>query len=253
MGYMVRIIVANWKMNPASLKEAENLFAKTSKELKNIKNTKLIICPPSPFLFIAKKNKNRNIILGAQNVAEEKEGSYTGEVSPKMLVSMGVSYVIVGHGERRKQGETNKIINKKVLNLLKSNLSPILCVGENNRDRDGFYLSFIGDQIRESLSGLTRPQMKKVIIAYEPIWAIGKDSTREATKEEFIEMKIFIKKIISDIFDSKVAHSIPILYGGSVNKDNAKSFIEEGEADGLLVGRDSINANKFSTILNTLN
>jgi len=250
---MSKIVVANWKMNPQSPKEAEVLFGGILKEVKKIKNTKIIICPPFPFLFISKKLKNKNITLGAQNVSKEKEGSFTGEISPKMLVSFGVSHVIVGHGERRRDGETNNIVNEKILNVLKSGLSPILCVGESNRDRDGFYLSFVGDQIRESLAGVTRSQVKSIIIAYEPIWAIGKDATREATKEEFMEMKIFIKKIISDIYDSKVAHDLIILYGGSVNKDNAKSFIVEGEADGLLVGRDSINPKKFGAILSALN
>ena len=250
---MSKIVVANWKMNPQSQKEADVLFNATFKESKKNKNTQIIICPPFPFLFISKKFKSKNFILGAQNVGEYSEGSHTGEISPKMLVNMGVSRVIVGHGECRARGETNKIVNGKILNLLKFKLAPILCVGENTRDRDGFYLSFVGDQIRDCLKGVTKPQMKNIIIAYEPIWAIGKNATREATKEEFMEMKIFIKKIISDIFDSKVAHSTVILYGGSVNGDNAKSFVGENGADGFLVGRDSINPKKFSAILNTLN
>ena len=250
---MAKIVVANWKMNPQSQKEAEVLFKETLIASKNIKNTKIIVCPPFPFLFVLKKFKNKKIALGAQNVGNETEGSHTGEVSPKMLINMGVSYVIVGHGERRKQGETNKIINEKILNLLKSKLLPILCVGETIRDRDGFYLSFIGEQIKDCLKRVTHSQMKNIIIAYEPIWAIGERATREATKEEFMEIKIFIKKVISDIYDFKVAHNITIIYGGSVNPENAKSFIETGVADGLLVGRDSINPKKFSAILNALN
>jgi triosephosphate isomerase len=249
---MVKIVVANWKMNPQSQKEAEVLFNATEKVAKLLKNTKIIVCSPFPFLFLFKKLKNKKIILGAQNVSVNEDGSHTGEISPKILINMGVSYVIVGHGECRQRGETNKIINEKVLNLLKSKLFPILCVGESNRDRDGFYLSFVGDQIRDCLKGVTRSQIKNIIIAYEPIWAIGKGAIREATKEEFMEMKIFIKKVISDIYDSKIAHSIPILYGGSVNEDNAKSFVLEGGADGLLVGRDSINSKKFGAILNAL-
>ena len=253
MQCMTKTIVANWKMNPQSQKEAEALFGGTLKEVKKIKNTQIIVCPPFPFLFISKKFKNKNMILGSQNVSRESEGSYTGEVSPKMLISMGVKYVIVGHGERRRDGETNNIVNEKILNLVKSGLFPILCIGENSRDKDGFYLSFVGDQLHDCLKGITRSQMKNIIIAYEPIWAIGKNATREATKEEFMEMKIFIKKIISDIYDPKVAHSVTILYGGSVNKDNAKSFMENDGSGGLLVGRDSINPKKFGAILSTLN
>lgn len=246
-------IVANWKMNPQSQKEAEILFKGVSILVKNFKNTKIVICPSFTHLFLLQKIKNKKIILGAQNVAKDLEGSHTGEVSPKMLKNMGVNFVIVGHSERRIMGESNKIINEKILNLLKLKLSPILCVGENTRDHDGFYLSFVGEQIKECLNGISRAQMKNIIIAYEPVWAIGKNATREATKEEFMEMKIFIKKVVSDIFDSKIAHSIPIIYGGSVNQLNAKYFVQEGGADGLLVGRDSLNIKKFSSILSSIN
>ncbi|HLP86464.1 MAG TPA: triose-phosphate isomerase [Candidatus Paceibacterota bacterium] len=248
---MSKIIIANWKMNPQSPKEAEKLFSSVKKEAKNVKNTKIIVCPPFLFLHLFKKFKHKNISLGAQNVAKETEGSFTGEISSKMLSSMEVSHVIVGHGERRSMGETNEIINAKILNLLKFKIFPVLCVGEGNRDKEGFYLSFVADQVKDCLKGVTSSQVKNIIMAYEPLWAIGKDASREATKEEFMEMKIFIRKIISDLYGSKVAHNIPVLYGGSVNYLNAKSFIEEG-ADGLLIGRDSLNPQKFSAILNTL-
>jgi len=245
---MNKFIVANWKMNPSSTKEAEAIFRAVSKKIVSLKKTKLIICPPFPFLFLFKKNKIKKISLGAQNVSKQTEGSYTGEVSPKMLTDLGVSYVIVGHGECRSSGDTNEIINEKLLNLLKFKLSPILCVGEKARDHEGQYLSFIEEQIRACLSNVPKPHLKNIIFAYEPIWAIGKDAEREATPEEFMEIKIFIKKVISDIYDSKIAHSVPILYGGSINSLNAPVFLESG-ADGLLVGRDSINTNKFDAIL----
>jgi triosephosphate isomerase len=250
---MNRIVVANWKMNPQSQKEAEILFKESYSLAKNIKNTQIIICPPFPFLFLSKKYKSKKVMLGSQNVSAEAEGSYTGEVSPLMLKNMGVSYAIVGHGERRRLGETNKVVNVKILNLLKFKLLPILCVGESNRDTDGAFLLFVEEQIKESLAGVSSTQIKNIMIAYEPIWAIGKDATREATKEEFMEMKIFIKKVISDIYNPKIAHSIIILYGGSVNPLNTKSFIQDGGADGLLVGRDSINPKKFGAILSALN
>ena len=250
---MTKIVVANWKMNPQSMKEAEVIFKGIHGIVKNIKNTKVIICPPFPYLLISKKFKNKKILLGSQDVSVEFTGSHTGEVSPQMLKDIGVSYTIVGHGERRKQGENNKIINEKILNLLKFKISPILCVGESIRDKNGDYLSFVESQLKGCLEKVPSIQMKNIIIAYEPIWAIGNDAKREATKEEFMEMKIFIKKVISDIYNPKIAHSIIILYGGSVNPLNAKYFAYEGEADGLLVGRDSINPKKFGAILSTLN
>jgi triosephosphate isomerase len=247
-----KIVVANWKSNPQSQKEAEVLFNGVSKGVKNIKNTKIIICPPFPFLFISQKIKNKKIILGAQDVSEKTSGPYTGEVSPEMLFNMGVKYVIVGHSSRRAQGENDRTVNAKILNLLKFKLIPILCIGESDRDKDGVYLSFVEDQIKDCLNGITRLQMKNVIVTYEPVWAISTNKTREATKEEFIEMKIFIKKVISDIYDSKIAHSTPILYGGSVSPLNVSSFVKEGKANGVLVGRDSLDSKKFVGILNAL-
>ncbi|MFA6251341.1 MAG: triose-phosphate isomerase [Candidatus Paceibacterota bacterium] len=250
---MVKMIVANWKANPQSQKEAEVLFNGVLKGIKNIKNAKIIICPPFPFLDVAKKFKSKKIILGAQDVSENTSGPYTGEVPPEMLTSLGVKYVIAGHSSRRAGGETDQVVNAKILNLLKFKLIPIICIGENNRDHEGAYLSFVENQIKNCLMGVTKAQMKNIILTYEPVWAISSNKTREATKEEFMEMKIFIKKVISDIYDSKIAHSIPILYGGSVSPINAKSFVEEGKADGLLVGRDSLNAKKFVDILKSLN
>lgn len=245
-----KIIVANWKMNPLTEKEAEILFSKISSGIKVSKSKIVVICPPYPFLFISKKLKNKKLILGAQDVSKFSAGSHTGDVSPKMLKDLGVKFVIVGHSERRSLGEADKFINEKINNLLKQKLSVILCVGEKDRDHEGKYLSYVGKQIQNCLLGITKSQLKNIIIAYEPVWAIGKEAVREATKEEFIEMKIFIKKVISDLYDSKVVRTIPILYGGSVNKDNALDFLEGGEADGLLVGRDSLNSSKFIDIIN---
>lgn len=248
---MNKLIIANWKMNPASEKEAEKLLIETSKKAKTLKGIDLIICPPFPYLFLFKKNKITKISLGAQNVHNELEGSYTGEVSVKMLSSLGVKNVILGHGERRKLGETDEFINQKVLTLIKNKVNPIFCIGESNRDGDGNFLCFLEDQIKKGLNGLTKSQIKNVVIAYEPLWAIGKNAQREATREEFVEVKIFIKKVISDLYDSKSAHGIKIIYGGSINSNNAKSFLDAG-ADGLLVGRDSINFKKFEALLNAI-
>ena len=251
---MVKLIVGNWKMNPQSSKEVEVLFKSILKGVnKNFKKVKVIICPPNPFLFIYKKLKSKKIILGAQDVSSSIDGSHTGEVSPLMLSGMGVKAVIVGHSERRFKGETNEIVNKKILNLLKLKMTPILCVGENKRDHNGFYLSFISEQIKICLASVPRREIKNIVIAYEPVWAIGKESNREATVEEFIEIKIFIKKVISDMYDMKVVDDLLILYGGSVNPVNCSSFLQVGQADGLLIGRDSLSSKKFTAIINETN
>lgn len=239
-------------MNPANSKSAEKIFFDISKNINNKKN-EVIICPPYPFLFIKNKIKDKKIKLGSQDVFFEKSGSFTGEVSPSMLLDFGVSYTIVGHSERRSLGENNLLINKKIISLLKSKIRPILCVGETDRDHNGFYLSFIKSQIEEGLKNVPKNQIKNIIIAYEPLWAIGKEAKREATPKEFIEIKIFIKKILSFIYGPKIVDEVSIIYGGSVNSSNASSFIKDGDADGLLVGRDSLLPLKFLDIVKTIN
>ncbi|MFA6393174.1 MAG: triose-phosphate isomerase [Candidatus Paceibacterota bacterium] len=245
-----KVIIANWKMNPHSKKEAEVIFKGISNSTKNLKNVEVIVCPPFPYLYLKEKVKSKKLKLGSQDVFSLPEGSYTGEVSIKMLKNLGVEYIIIGHSERRVIGDTNDIVNKKILVTLKSKISPIFCIGENVRDANGFYLSFIKEQIEEGLKGVMKSQIKNLIIAYEPIWAIGENAKREATPSEFLEIKIFIKKIISDLYDIKTANELRIIYGGSVHPTNASIFINEGGALGLLVGRDSLSPNKFSEIIN---
>lgn len=245
-----KLIIANWKMNPQTKKDAEVIFNKIASFLKNKKKIDIVICPPFPFLFIKDKVKNKILHLGAQDIFFEKEGSYTGEVSASQLKNFGTEFVIVGHSERRELGETNQNINKKILSSLQAKISPIFCIGEKKRDVNGFYLSFIKEQLHFGLEGVAKAQVKNIVIAYEPVWAIGSTALREATPVEFMEMKIFIKKVIADLYDMKTANDIRIIYGGSVNPLNAESFLKEGEADGLLVGRDSLNVKKFSQIIN---
>jgi len=249
---MSKLIVANWKMNPQSPVEAEFIFDGIAKVSKNVKDIDIVICPPFPFLFLSKKIKNKNISLGAQNLFYETEGAYTGQVSSKMLSGLNAKYVIVGHSESRKQGDTNEIINKKIISSLKGKISPILCIGEKERDSHGEYLSFLKKQIHECLALISKSQLKSIIIAYEPIWAIGANATREATCEEFIEIRIFIKRVLSDLYGINKANQMNIIYGGSVHPDNAKTFIFDGGAGGLLVGRDSLIPKKFGEILGAI-
>lgn len=241
-------------MNPASLKEAEKLFTGVVKSISNIKKTEIVICPPFLYLpsfakALSGKGKIKNqIFFGAQNIFWEKEGAHTGEVSGDMLYNIGARYVIVGHSERRALGENNFDINKKIKASISSGLIPILCIGENLRDEDHEYLNFIKIQIEECLSGISKNSISKVILAYEPIWAIGKGAL-PAKPEEFLEMSIFIRKILSDKFGFKEIENIKIIYGGSISEKNVEEFIKIGNADGLLVGRASLNPKKFSEII----
>jgi triosephosphate isomerase (TIM) len=243
------LIVGNWKMNPGNIKKAEEIFLAIKESAKNLKNIKVAICPPFVYLNdLEKKALSSNISLGAQDVFWENNGSFTGEISPEML--KGESYVILGHSERREIGETDEMVSKKILSALKAKLTPIVCVGEKERDEHGEYLLFLKNQIVNSLAKISKVQLTKIILAYEPVWAIGKKEAMQAT--EIHEMTIFIKKVLSEITKSKNIFEIPILYGGSVNYNNAKDIITLGEVDGLLVGRESLEPKKFGLLLNSV-
>ncbi len=254
-----KIIIGNWKMNPIIKKEAEKLFSIIAKNVSNIKRTEIVIAPP--FVYLEKLKKiSKKIILGAQNAGSEEVGAFTGEVSPVMLENMGVKYVILGHSERRVMparqsfgvggGETNADINQKVKTALSAGLLPILCVGENHRDENHEYFNFVKTQILECLAGVSKNLFPKIIIAYEPVWAISSTVNRhDATPHDSLEMSIFIRKVLSDISSPAVAGGMRIIYGGSVNERDAGDFLMNGGVDGLLVGRASLNVKKFVEIV----
>ena len=254
-----KIIIGNWKMNPLTLKEAEKLFGAVAKNISGVKKTEVVICPP--FLYLEKLRKfSRKIKLGAQDAFWGDAGAFTGEISAEMLYNLGVKYVILGHSERRAMpvrqslgvggGETNEIINKKIKSALASGLRPILCVGENLRDENHGYFNLVKTQLEECLAGISKNSISKIVIAYEPVWAISSTLDRkDATPEDSKEMAIFIRKIISDKFGSD-AGKMRIIYGGSANEKDAGSFLRDGGVDGLLPGRASLDAKKFAEIIN---
>ncbi len=248
-----KIVVGNWKMNPSSLKEAEKLFANVVKSVSDIKRTDVVIC--LPFIYIESLRRllksishKPKVSLGAQDVFWEDSTAFTGEISADMLYNGGAKYVIVGHSERRTLGENNNDVNKKIKASIKAGLHPILCVGENIRDENHEYLNFVKMQIEECLSNVSRNSISKIIIAYEPVWAIGTGAF-PATPEEFREMSIFIRKILTDKFGVKEASKTRIIYGGSVDDKNTEEFIKSGKADGFLPGRASLDSKKFSKIV----
>ncbi len=243
---MKPLIVANWKMNPQSLTEAKQLFNSLKKGIKNVKNVEVVICPP--FLYLSQlQTTNYKPHLGAQDVFWEEKGAFTGEISPKMLKDSGCKYVIIGHSERRRYlKETDEMINKKLKVTLKRKLSPILCIGETRKERgQGKTQTILKNQLKKALSKISafNIQNSKLAIAYEPVWAIGTGkacSPREAKKSLDV-----IKKVISKIYDKKLAKTIKILYGGSVNGKNAASYIFEANFQGLLVGGASLDPREF--------
>jgi len=246
-----KIIISNWKMNPVTLKEAEKLFLSVAKSVSRFKKTDIVICPPFVYLERIKSIswRAKNVSLGAQDAYPGDVGAYTGEVSADMLYNLGARYVILGHSERRSMGENNDHVNKKIKGALSSGLVPVLCVGETSRDEDHSYFAAVKQQLEECLSGVPKGAISKVIIAYEPVWAISTTPGRkDATPFDCREMVIFIKKVLTDKFGAKV--EMPrIIYGGSVNEKDAEGFLRDGAVDGLLPGRASLYPSKFVQIV----
>jgi triosephosphate isomerase len=251
-----KFIVANWKMTPATAKEAAELFNAAGRIAKKIRNVKIVICPP--FVYLSALRVTRyELQLGAQDLFWEDEGSYTGEVSAKMLKNLNVQYVIIGHSERRRYlNETDEAVNKKIKAALQNNLKVIFCIGERERDEAGNYLQFVKEEAIKGLDKIPTKFLKNLIITYEPVWAIStanksKKGYHPDTPEDAREMAMYIKRVLVSVF-GKIAYNIPILYGGSVDAINAKDFLEKGGVEGLLVGRASWNAKSFEELLKSI-
>jgi triosephosphate isomerase len=247
---MKKIIIGNWKMAPETLKEAKATFAAIKTRGSRLRNVQTVIC--APFVYVsdlAKMVGGHRVAVGAENTHWEESGAFTGEVSACQIASVKAQYVIVGHSERRAMGETDDDVAKKVAAVFRGKMIPVLCVGERTRDDHGEYTRFIIAQIQKALTGLKRSQVRKLIIAYEPIWAIGSHAIHPATPADALEISILIRKTIADIWSKNEAFAVPILYGGSADETNAEGFLREGEMQGLLVGRASLDPKKFNAIL----
>ena len=244
-----KLIIANWKMNPEGLYDARKIFTALKKKNLKPKSGVVVICPPALYLSDLSGNYRGSLFnFGAQDVSWQTKEESTGETSVQMLKTIGVRLVIVGHSERRSLGDTDSIVATKIKNILAAGLTPVLCVGEKMRDLEGNYLRFVEEQIHESLKKVSRKDIEKVVIAYEPVWTIGKGRKAISTYD-LHQMTIFIKKVLSAIYNKKVAMNVPILYGGSVDADNCEEIMNDGEVNGLLVGRSSLNPHLFADIL----
>ena len=246
-----KLIVGNWKMNPATLDEAKHIAGRVKRTAVSLKITEAVICPPFPFIAACvSRRKARNYSVGAQSVSTSEGGAHTGQVSAAMLRSIGAEYAIVGHSEERSAGDDDEIVSEKVMLTLASKMVAIVCVGESMRDDNGTYLLAIKEQIRRSLSKAPKNQADNIVIAYEPIWAIG---AKEAMRPEQIhEMSLFVKKVLSDMFGGDIAMKSRVLYGGAVNFRNAPDIMSIGKVDGLLVGRESVNITGFVELLKAI-
>lgn len=248
---MRRLIIAgNWKMNK-TISEAEALAKELKMQFKDTTDIEIVLCPPFTALSsISQIIDETNIELGAQNMHWEPDGAFTGEISPLMLKDLGVKFVIIGHSERRQYfGETNETVNKKVKAAFKYGLVPIMCVGEKLSEREeNMTFEVLNDQIENGLKELYDVDLTKVIIAYEPVWAIG--TGRTATPEVAQEAQRFIRRKLAEIFSKDIAHNIRIQYGGSVKPQHAKDLLSQSDIDGALVGGASLEARDFTEIVN---
>ena len=243
------IIAGNWKMNKLT-SEAVELAREVKNKAGTIADREIVLCPPFTVLSLVKEViKDSSIKLGAQNMHWEVRGAYTGEVSPTMLKDIGCNYVILGHSERRQYfGETNETVNKKVRIAFSTGLIPIVCVGETLPQREkGETLTVIEKQVKTGLSGLTREESKGLVVAYEPVWAIGTGKT--ATPEEAEEVQRFIRELLGQMFGEENAQEIRILYGGSINPDNISALMSCEDVDGGLVGGASLNVESFVKVI----
>lgn len=249
-----KLIVGNWKMNPKTLPLARTNFLAIKKGAGLYKNVEAVIA--APYIYLPELSKTKSAILGlaAQNVSAEKEGAFTGEISASMLVSMKVKYCVVGHSERRELGEANEFINKKIKQLITVGITPILCIGERDRDHGMIYLGTVKTQLEECLAGVSKNSISKIVIAYEPVWAISTTANRrDATPEDCQEMHMYIRKMLTDMYGHANADAVTILYGGSVDEKSAGGFLSAGHVDGLLPGRASLAPKTFLTILKVAN
>lgn len=243
-----KIVAGNWKMNTTPAQGAE-LAKAVAEGKKNVTDSvDFIVCPPFTHLSkVIELTRGTGVAVGAQNCAAEAKGAYTGEVSAAMIASLGVEYVIVGHSERREYyGETSPVLIKKIEQAFENNLIPIFCVGEKLEDREaGNHFDIVKSQITEVLHTLDADKFKKVIVAYEPVWAIGTGKT--ASSEQAQEMHAHIREVLKSKFGTAV-EATPILYGGSVNPKTAPELFSQPDVDGGLVGGASLVADDFIAI-----
>jgi triosephosphate isomerase len=244
-----KIVAGNWKMNTLLKEGMELAKAVEQLEKEKTKDALVIIAPPYTHLSRISDLVDR-VCLASQNCAFEPSGAFTGEISPEMLLSTGVEYVIIGHSERRTLfGENNDLLNKKVKLALATGLKPIFCCGEVLEEREaGKLFEVVTEQLKVGLAGLSREDMGKVVIAYEPVWAIGTGVV--ATPDQAQEMHHFIRDLLSQIFDAHVAENTSILYGGSCKPSNAGELFANPDVDGGLIGGASLKAEDFIAIVN---
>lgn len=256
----MKLVIANWKMNPQTLTEAEGIFNSIKNEIKTVKNVEVVICPP--FVYLEKLAVSVSVgdafSFGAQNCFWEKSGVYTGEISPLMLKDLGAKYVIIGHSERRRYlGETDEMIAQKVKAVLENGLKPILCIGETREQREnGLTAETIKKQLEKDLNQISNSELQisnsEIIVVYEPVWAISSGRVgagNPCLPEDAAKAVSFIRDKLAEMFNREIADNIRIIYGGSVVSDNVAGYLQKKGIDGVLPGAASLNAVEFIKLI----
>jgi len=246
------ILVANWKNHPNSLLEARSLLRQLSRDSRFYKKLSLFIAPPLPYFESVSQRIKNFANLASQDISSSVGGTHTGSVTPDILKSFGVRLSIIGHSERRALGETNELVSEKVKIALRSGIVPLVCIGEVSRDQDGEHFEFLRGQLKLSLASLRKADASKLVIVYEPVWAIGKHATDAIEPKDLSQGVIFIRKVLTDMFGRKTAECIPILYGGSVEPADVSMLWHDTGVRGFLVGHASLDAKSFRVIAESL-
>src|SRR3990167_1382541 len=258
---MKSMVIANWKMNPPTMREAKRLFDATRKAAESAKSMTLVVAPPAIFLRdLRARYKGKRVAFAIQQASAEGSGAYTGDISLLQAKDAGAQYVIVGHSEQRAKGETNEAAGKVVVAALVSGLTPILCVGERERSQNGEHFNVVKEQLRAAVADVEPSKVTKVLVAYEPVWAIGGEKTM--SPRDMHEMTIFIRKTLVGMSSGggstsggkgyEAGMNVKILYGGATTESNALPMLQESGAQGFIVGHVSIDAFRFAALISSL-
>ena len=247
----VMIIIANWKAYVEDLGRAKALAAASKRLARGTANT-LVLAVPMPFLGALAAGNSSGVAFAAQDVSSTTGGAKTGEATAQACASAGATFTIIGHSERRAAGDTDACVAAKLSHALACGLTPVLCVGEKERDREGAYLSTIREEITSAFAPLTQKERMRVIIAYEPLWAIGKTAASAIRPSDLTEMALYIRKVLAELLPGKNASRVPVLYGGAVEPESARDLAGATSIDGFLVGHASVDERTFAALVKEL-
>lgn len=245
------LIIANWKAYVEDIEKAKLLFSLSKKFVKDHAH-QIVLAPPAPLLGTLTAGNKSKIEFAAQDVSITTGGALTGESTAAAYVAAGATYAIIGHSERRALGDTETAVAQKLSRALAHGLIPILCVGERERDTDGRYLSFLREQLTNALETISPKERSKIIVAYEPIWAINKTAALAISVDDLAEMTLYIRKVLAELLPGKSSSKAKVIYGGSVEPDNVRALAAGTSVDGFLIGHDSVDPDMFTKLVKQL-